>query len=183
MTISVSTNAGDDQTSREDAPASFEDTYERHASSVYRFCLSQVRDRAVAEDLTHDTFVKAAIAYERVRPELTSTEAWLITIARNLCVEHHRRLGRVRGLLSRLVRGPSSRGDVETLAHHRIEVERVTAALAAFRKTDQQLIGLRVAADLSYREVAEVLGMSEAAAKVATHRALTKLRTRLESSR
>jgi RNA polymerase sigma-70 factor, ECF subfamily len=183
MTISVGTHAGDDQTISAAGPASFGDVYESHVGSVHRFCLSQVHDPAVAEDLTHETFVKAFIAYERIRPDLTSARAWLITIARNLCVEHHRRLGRVRRLLPRLVRGPSPSGDVETLAQHRIEVERVTAALAAFRETDRQLIGLRVAADLSYREVAEVLGMSEAAAKVATHRALMKLRARLESSR
>lgn len=183
MTISVATDPDDDETSGEATPASLGDLYERHAGSVHRFCLSQVHDRALAEDLTHETFAKAIVARERIPTDQASTRAWLITIARNLCVEHHRRLGRVRRLLSRLVRGHSSSADVETLAQHRIEIERVTAALAAFRQTERQLIGLRVAADLSYREVAEVLGMSEAAAKVATHRALKKLRVRLESSR
>jgi DNA-directed RNA polymerase specialized sigma24 family protein len=42
------------------------------------------------------------------------------------------------------------------------------------------LIGLRVAADLSFREVAALLGISEEAAKVATRRALRKLRSKLE---
>jgi RNA polymerase sigma-70 factor (ECF subfamily) len=183
MTISVAKHMGDDEPAGEVAPASFGDVYERHAGSVHRFCLSQVHDPAVAEDLTHETFVRAFVAYERIRPDLTSTRAWLITIARNLCTEHHRRLGRVRRLVSRLVQGRPPLADVESVAGQRGEVARVTAALAAFPARDRQLIGLRVAADLSYREVAAVLGTSEAAAKVATHRALVKLRARLESSR
>src|SRR2546423_13028132 len=100
MTIPVATHAGGDEPTREAAPASFEDVYQQHAGSVHRYCLSQVHDPAVAEDLTHETFVRAFVAYERIRPDLTSTRAWLITIARNLCVEHHRRLGRVRRLFS-----------------------------------------------------------------------------------
>jgi DNA-directed RNA polymerase specialized sigma24 family protein len=55
----------------------------------------------------------------------------------------------------------------------------VAAALAGMRRRDRELIGLRVAADLSYRVVGELLGMSEPAAKVATHRALGRLRERL----
>jgi RNA polymerase sigma factor (sigma-70 family) len=47
------------------------------------------------------------------------------------------------------------------------------------RPRERELIGLRVAADLSYREVGELMGMSEPAAKVATHRALRRLRERL----
>jgi RNA polymerase sigma factor (sigma-70 family) len=77
-----------------------------------------------------------------------------------------------------LVERPPATGNVETVAEYRVDIERVTTALAAFRDGERQLIGLRVAADLSYREIAEVLGTSEAAAKVATHRALTKLRAR-----
>jgi DNA-directed RNA polymerase specialized sigma24 family protein len=59
---------------------------------------------------------------------------------------------------------------------------RAPGAGAPCRPAPRQVIGLRVAADLSYREMAEVLGTSEAAAKMATHRALTKLRARLEAT-
>ncbi len=159
----------------------FEDLYRCHASGVHRYCVSQVCDRAAAEDLTHETFVRAFVAYERVGPDLASARAWLLAIARNLCADHHRRTGRWRRLVSRLVDRPA--GDVETVAQRRVDLERVTAVLTAFREKERQLIGLRVAADLSYREMAEVLGTSEQAVKVATHRALTKLRARLEEAR
>jgi len=75
-----------------------------------------------------------------------------------------------------LVEWPSAAGNVGTLADHRADIKRVTTALAGLGDRERQLIGLRVAGDLTYREIADVLGTSEAAAKVATHRALTKLR-------
>src|SRR5215469_893871 len=86
----------------------FEEVYRCHAGSVHRFCLSQVCDQAVAEDLTHETFVRAFVAYERVRPDLDAARAWLLAIARNLCTDHHRRRGRWRRLRARR-RGPTSR--------------------------------------------------------------------------
>jgi RNA polymerase sigma-70 factor (ECF subfamily) len=161
----------------------FEEVYRSHAASVHRFCVSQVYERAAAEDLTHETFVRAFVAYERVGPDLDAARAWLVAIARNVCADHHRRHSRWRRLLARLTDRPPPAGpDVEAVAERQVDLARVTAALASFRERERQLIGLRVAADLSYREIGEVLRISEAAAKVGTHRALTKLRARLEEA-
>jgi RNA polymerase sigma-70 factor (ECF subfamily) len=80
----------------------------------------------------------------------------------------------------RLQRAPRRHSDVEVDAEQRDQLRRVSAALATLRSRDRELIGLRVAADLSYRQIADVLGSSESVVKVATHRALTKLRIRLE---
>jgi RNA polymerase sigma factor (sigma-70 family) len=70
--------------------------------------------------------------------------------------------------------------DVEKLVQDRAELQRVNAAIGKLGNRERDLIGLRVAADLSYREVADVLGISEQVAKVATFRALKKLRLKLE---
>ena len=72
--------------------------------------------------------------------------------------------------------------DVEKVVADRAELRRVNAAIGKMRSRERELIGLRVAADLSYREVADVLGMSEQAAKVATLRARKKLRSKLEDT-
>jgi RNA polymerase sigma-70 factor, ECF subfamily len=165
------------------APAThlgFDDVYRLHAAAVHRFCLSQAGNRPLAEDLTHETFAKAFVAYERVRPDPASTRTWLLAIARNLVTDHHRRRSRWRRLLDRMPAAP--RDDVEMLVDRRDRLRRVTAALAALAPRDRELIGLRVAADLSYREVAKVLGSTEPVVKVATHRALNRLRARLETT-
>lgn len=184
MTISLGMSSAEGS-AREgpEALAPFEEMYERHAASIHRYCVSQVADRAAAEDLTHETFVKAFEVYERVGPDLASARPWLLAIARNLCVDHHRRHGRWRRVFARLTSRPLPVGDVEVLAGDRVDIERVTSALAELREKDRQLIGLRVAAELSYPEIGELLGRREAAVRLATHRALLRLRARLENDR
>jgi RNA polymerase sigma-70 factor, ECF subfamily len=157
----------------------FEQLYTSHVASVHRFCLSQVGESAAAEDITHDTFIRAYTAYHRVRPAEASARTWLISIARNLSTDHHRRHGRWRRLLEKQGRVVAEQRDVESLAEERSQLRAVAAAMAGMRRRERELIGLRVAADLSYREVGELLGMSEPAAKVATRRALGRLRERL----
>jgi RNA polymerase sigma-70 factor (ECF subfamily) len=180
--ISIAACAAGTTRARAAAAQHFDDLYRCHAGSVHRFCLSQVGDPALAEDLTHDTFARAFAAHERVDPDPATVRTWLLAIARNLSTDHHRRRGRWGRLLLGM-KAPAAGDDVETLAQHRADIERVTAALATLSRRDRQLIGLRVAADLSYREIAEVMGSSEQVVKVATFRALTRLRARLEDPR
>ncbi|MBJ7594695.1 MAG: RNA polymerase subunit sigma-24, partial [Candidatus Dormibacteraeota bacterium] len=56
-------------TALEHAVAPFDEVYQEHADAVYRFCVSQLRDLDVAEDVTADVFAAAFAAYDRVRPE------------------------------------------------------------------------------------------------------------------
>ena len=56
--------------------------YREHAPSVYAFLVSLCRDRAWAEDLMQDTFVKATLAMAGYRGG--SPRAWLFAIARNV---------------------------------------------------------------------------------------------------
>jgi RNA polymerase sigma-70 factor (ECF subfamily) len=158
------------------SPLSFERVYERHAGPVYRFCLSQTGNATIAEDVAADTFAAALAAYDRVRPEEAGLRPWLFRIARNQAVDHRRRLGRTRRFLDRQSRQPDPE-HVEDAALHRAELREVIAAMSRLPRRDRQLLGLRLAAGLSFAEISTVTGMQEAAARVATHRALKRLRS------
>jgi RNA polymerase sigma-70 factor (ECF subfamily) len=158
--ISIAACADATQRTTAAPPLLFDDVYRCHAGSVHRFCVSQVGDPALAEDLTHETFTRAFAAYERVRPEPATVRTWLLAIARNLATDHHRHRGCWRRLLLGMAASPAVRADVETLAEQRADLARVAAALATLGRRDWQLVGLRVAADLSYREIAGVMGTS-----------------------
>jgi RNA polymerase sigma-70 factor (ECF subfamily) len=160
----------------------FEALYLEHAAPIHRFCLSQTGNAFIAEELTHETFLRALAVDEGLRPSPTQLRPWLVRIARNLAVDHHRRQSRMRTLLARLRGSTTGGADVETIVEQRHDLHRINAALQSLRPRERELIGLRVAADLSYREIADLLGIAEAAAKVAAHRALNRLRTRLEEA-
>jgi RNA polymerase sigma factor (sigma-70 family) len=163
----------------DDAVTPFDEVYRCHADSVYRFCVSQVRDPAVAEDITGDVFAAAFAAYERVRPEPTGVGTWLFRIARNAVIDQYRREGRRRSLIARIGRDRQFPDSVEEDAETRFDLRAICAAMETLRERDRQLVGLRVAAGLSYADVGAIVGMRESAAKMATHRALERVRAKL----
>lgn len=161
-------------------PLPFEEVYARHAEVVHRFCASQARDLAAAEDLTHETFAKALVAYERVVPGPEGVRPWLLAIARNVCVDHARRRWRWLRIASRAGAEPEVFREVAVEAEQALDLRRVLRALERCNPRERQLIGLRVAAGLPYREVAAVMGMTEATTKTATYRALARVRALVE---
>lgn len=162
----------------------FSGVYERHADAVYRFCLALLGDPATAEDVAAEAFSNACAAWPR-QPEMddAGVRRWIFRVARNAAIDHVRRQRRRALLLGRLGRlGGSSNGhvphgvDVETVAAIRAELRQVLHAVGGLKRRDRELVGMRVAAGLSYAEIAEVVGTSEQAARTATHRALTRVR-------
>jgi len=163
----------------EGAVTPFDEVYREHADAIYRFCVSQLRDAATAEDITADVFAAAFAAYERVHPDAAGARTWLFRIARNAVIDQYRREGRRRSLLARVGRDRQFPESVEDSGEPPSDLRSICAALETLRDRDRQLVGLRIAGGLSFAEVAAVLGMRESAAKMATHRALERVRARL----
>src|SRR5438552_2740510 len=69
----------------------FARVYTEHVWRVYGFLAYRARDRELAEDLTQMTFERALRAWSRFDPRRASEITWLLAIARNLLVDHHRR--------------------------------------------------------------------------------------------
>jgi RNA polymerase sigma-70 factor (ECF subfamily) len=155
---------------------SFEDVYSRWSSRVYRFCLSQVGDPTLAEDIAADTFKSAFVAFERTNPDPEGLQAWLFRIARNAVIDHKRRQFRWLGLLNRIGAEAKRSSDIESNAELREEVRQAFGSLRRLGKRDRTLVSLRVGGELSYADIAQIVGMSEEAAGMATRRALGRLR-------
>ncbi len=66
----------------------FGQLYARHVDVVFRYVLARVADRQLAEDLTSETFLRAWRRIGSVRDQGKDLTAWLVTIARNLMVDH-----------------------------------------------------------------------------------------------
>jgi RNA polymerase sigma-70 factor, ECF subfamily len=161
--------------------APFEDVYRAHLDAVFRFCLSQLRDRDAAEEVTAEVFSAALTAYARVQPD-EGVLTWLMSIARNRVVDHFRATRRRELLASFLRHRWTSSPDPSEVAEANDDLARAGRAIAKLDQRKRLLVGLRVASQLSYAEIGEVMGISETAARVATHRALRKVRATLEES-
>src|SRR5258706_5326242 len=87
--------AGDEQLMlayREGDAGAFEELYRRHKGGLYRFVLRSVRDRALAEELYQEIWMRAIEARGRYEPQAKFT-TWLYTIAHNRLVDHWRKKG------------------------------------------------------------------------------------------
>jgi RNA polymerase sigma-70 factor, ECF subfamily len=152
----------------------FEALYERYARDVHRFALYLCGERAAAEDITSETFVRAWNASGPIRA--ATAKAYLFTIARNIYLGNLRRAGLQAGRHAELdenLPDPGARPDAT--AAGRSELERVMAALRELPEIDRTVLLLRAQEEWSYEEIAQATGLSLAAVKVKIHRARTRL--------
>ena len=148
----------------------FETLYERHAGAVFRFALSLSGDRALAEDITSETFVRVWTA--RARVDLTTVAGYLLTIARHLYLKDLSRERR-RGPLPLEPR--DSNPGPHDLAEQEAELQAVIADLQTLPEPDRAALLMRAKEQMPYEEIAAALRITPGAAKVKVHRARLKL--------
>jgi RNA polymerase sigma factor (sigma-70 family) len=149
------------QSRRGHAPA-FGRLVERHQAVVRAVSYAAVGDRALAEDVAQDTFLAAWRQLDRLA-DVAQLRAWLCAIARNLGRRARRRGGREildEAPLDRLIADATPFDD----AHRRQVARAVDAALAAVPPRYREALILFYREGRSARQVADALGIHEAAA-------------------
>jgi RNA polymerase sigma factor (sigma-70 family) len=149
----------------------FASIYERYSRDVYRFAFYLSGDRAVAQDITAETFARAWAVHEQVR--VGSVKAYLLMIARNLYRDGRRKPVEARLPAAVEVRDPD-RGP-EAAAQARDELQVVLRALREIPELDRAALLMATVEGLSHQAIASALGLSAAAVKVRVHRARVKL--------
>ncbi len=137
----------------------------------------RIRDKSTAEDLTQATFVRALEAWSRYDPRKASELTWLLAIARNLVIDHHRRDRSDRSQPIDESASPTVAGPEAQLA----DGPDLGRALAELSERDREVIALRFGGDLNGPEIAELTGLSLANVQQITSRSLRRLRVLLEA--
>ena len=150
--------------------------YERYVARVYRFLRVRCSSPDQAADLTQQVFLKMAEALPRYRERGAPFASWLFRIARNVAIDHARR-HRVTVAWDSLGQAAAP-DDVEAWVLDRETRARVGALLAGLSSDERELLSLRFAAGLSSREIAAVVGASEAAVKKRLTRTIQRLKER-----
>jgi RNA polymerase sigma factor (sigma-70 family) len=149
---------------------------ERFIRHVYAYVAYRVGPGPDAEDITSETFERALRYRDSYDPSRGEPLAWLIGIARR-CVN---------GAFSDPVETPLESVPEQPALQDVAEdtLRRITLAHAVGRleERDRELIALRYGADLTGRQIGELLDMRAGAVDVAVHRAVERLRRALEGS-
>lgn len=150
----------------------FAQLVERWWERLYRWLYHLSHDRHAAEDLAQDAFLKAYANLYRFRPE-GKFSAWLFRIAYNSFVNRRRKTGRTRFNLPDQMPDPGVGPEEQALS--REEMQRLTRAIHRLPHDFRAPFLLRVEEELSFREIARVLGVSEVTARWRVFKARQKL--------
>ena len=149
---------------------------EQQYDKLLRYCYMKLRDRALAEDLTQETFIKffESKDYHSIGKEM----AYLYTIARNLCIDYFRKHKdeSIEDLPTKIQEMPESRDKVEDIVD-RISIEQALDSLTA---DEREAVVLRFSGELSVEDIAKTMGISRFAVRRRISSALEKLRKEME---
>ena len=159
-------------------PLSADALCQAYASRVYKFAQMISRDATEAEDLAQDALERAIRGLNTFNPAKGDLDGWLWRIVLNAGRDAGRIASRQR-LIIELIVERWSRDDIVVDVGDRLRNAEVMDAVRSLSPRHRAVLALRFGADLSYRQVGRSLGVSEAAALMATRRALANLRTRL----
>ena len=147
---------------------------ERHADALARFAASS-GERDAVDELVQDTFVRAFNSLESFRGE-SSLRTWLFTIQRRLILDR-RRAARREGAHVTAGEPDAVVGydALDALVASETET-RVRGALERLSPMQRDVFTLRVSEGRSYKEIAEILGSTEGAARVHYHNAMRQIK-------
>jgi RNA polymerase sigma factor (sigma-70 family) len=167
--------------------AAFAELLARYRGPIYGLCLRMVRHTEDARDLAQEIFIKVFSMLDRYDEEYAFS-SWLFRIATNHCIDYLRR-NRLRFLSLEAGTGgdeeiplqiPGPDPDPQVILQRAEAVERIAEVVAELPPHYRIIILLRHDQQLSYEEIAEVLGLPLGTVKARIHRARNQIQRRLQ---
>ncbi|WP_455714908.1 RNA polymerase sigma factor [Anaerosporobacter sp.] len=155
-----------------DSKDSMERVYIEHSRMIYKYLFSMTHNESIAEELMQETFYQAIRCQEKYDRSCKIT-TWLCAIAknqwRNYCKKHHIEEPLGQELVDKPA--PSS----EDIVMGNINKMDLMKALHGLKDPQREVMYLRLSADLSFREIGEIMGQSENWARVTYYRGKERL--------
>jgi len=152
--------------------------YDEFADRIYKFIYIKVNDKAVAEDLLQEVFLKVWQGCPKLKIEDLKFSAWLYTVASNTINDHYRKVYRRPQTveLDPTFEQPST-DDATRLTEQHLSADELSAALDNLDTNHRHVLELRFIQEFSIEETAQVLGKTNLATRLLQHRAIKKLKT------
>ncbi len=165
----------------------------KYDKEVYAYVLRQAADKELSMDLTQDIFVAALRTLEGFDERRASFRTWLYRIATNKIVDYFRsalyRHGR--GLIppeeletieaaSGALSADGGCADFTVELERRQDIERITGIVNRLAADDQRIIRLRIFAEYTFRQTAELLNIPESTVKTRYYAVLRHIRDTYE---
>jgi len=153
----------------------FAQLYEEHFDKIYRYVALRIGDRAEAEDITQQVFLKALQSIASFRWKGIPFSAWLFRIAHNQVIDCQRKKTK-QATVPIDDSAISFSSDPQLLVEQSLNIEQLLSAAKRLTEAQREVISLRFAGELPVTQVAKIMGKSEGAVKALQHSAIVALR-------
>ncbi len=156
-------------------PARFRPLYDRYYENIFRFVYRRTNEQSLSADICSQVFLKAIQKLDKYQFKGVPFSAWLYRIASNEVAQHFRNLNK-----NRVVSADDYHLNdiIDEVVEQKDDYLRTLLldALDQLREKDLELIELRFFEQRPFKEIAEILNITESNAKVRTYRILEKLK-------
>lgn len=150
-----------------------EQIYNEHFKTVYKYLICLTHDKEIAEDLTQETFCKAIDNIESFDGKC-KISSWLCTIAKNLWINELHKNTRTEGITDKS--GIDDRTNIEEDFIKKQEIATLYKQISKLEEPIKDIFYLRLFANLSFKEIGEILGKGEVWARVNFYRGKQKIK-------
>lgn len=155
------------------------DLYQDYAARLFRYCMTRVNNREIAEDIVAETFTR--FMENENSKSVKEQRAWLVSIARNIIRDRYKQQK-----TRKTDTQPEDNFDWEQIAADEANVEQsvidettvqtVRQMLNQLPEETKEIVTLRVWEEFSFKEIAEVVGEKETTVKLRYYRAIDEMR-------
>ena len=171
------------------------EVYEEYLKLIFSVCFNQLRHRESAEDVASEFFIRLFRAAGTFKPN-GHHKAWMITIAKNMCIDYMRKNGREMAVLDEGYRddpeGPGQELSAErneassgilmfhqdkgSMADSVVNHLTLEAAMKLLTSVEKEIIDMKLSGGLTFREIAEMLSMPQGTVAWHYNEGIKKLR-------
>jgi RNA polymerase sigma-70 factor (ECF subfamily) len=148
--------------------------FDRYSKKVYHTCLSMVNSTDIAEDLSHDIFLKVFLSLQKYDGK-ASFSTWLYRITSNFCIDYIRKNKRLSNKIEDYTYEMESRSEEDNekeLLSSKAELLKII--LNGLDPEDKMILLMKYQEDMSIKNIMQVFNISESATKMRLKRAKAK---------
>lgn len=158
----------------------FSQLYDKYVKKIFNFIYYKTHHKETAEDLTSETFIKALTKISGFNESKGAFSTWLYQIARNTVIDFYRT--KKNNLNIDDIWDLANEEDIVRDLDTKQKLTEVKKYLKILKSEQREILILRVWEGMSYREISEAVGKSEASCKMAFSRTIQKLRAEMPLS-
>lgn len=150
--------------------------YDEFADRIYKFIYIKVQDKAVAEDILQEVFIKAWQGCPKLNLEDLKFSAWLYTVASNTISDHFRKVyRRPQTVELDSTFEQASTDDTTRLTESNMSATELSKQLSTLPDNYRQVLELRYIQEFTIEETAKIIKKTNLATRLLQHRAIKRL--------